>query len=266
MFHNTVNMYDVESHIAELYDIQQDFNQDINIVRKLIQDKESLSILEPFCGTGRIFLPLLQDGHTISGLDQAKGMLDHAALKISRFPEDVQNRIELHRMDVVKDSWPEGFDLVILGGNCFYELATAKEQEACVQKAMKSLKPGGYIFVDNEHMEGELTSSWIEPGITKAFPTGACSDGTRIESYWEVIWYDKPEKLVRFRRSTEVKFQDGKQVSKEFFQQKHPVSMDEVKNWLESNGFIINNIYGNWTGNPYDDKSPRAIFWAQKQQ
>ena len=266
MFHNIVNMYDVESHIAELYDIHQDFNHDINLIRKLIQGKESLYILEPFCGTGRIFLPLSKDGHYIAGLDQAQGMLDHAAFKISRLPEDVQSRIELHQMDVVKDRWPEGFDLVILGGNCFYEPATGEDQEKCVQKAAHSLKPGGFVYIDNDHMEGKLASSWIEPGVTEAFPTGICSDGTKIESYWEVIWYDKPEKLVRFRRSTEVNFLDGKILSKEFIQQKHPVSMDEVKYWLESHGFIIHYIYGDWAGNPYNEKSPRAIFWAQKQQ
>ena len=266
MFHNTVNMYDIESHIAEIYDIQQDSCQDIELIRKLLQGEKSLHILEPFCGTGRIFLPLAKDRHYITGLDQAQGMLDYAAVKISRMTEEIQSRIELHKMDVVKGSWPEGFDLVILGGNCFYELATDTDQEKCVQKAFHSLKPGGYVYIDNDHMEGELASSWIEPGVTEAFPTGICSDGTRIESFWEVIWYDKPEKLVRFRRSTEVKFQDGKVLSKEFIQQKHPVSMDDVKDWLESHGFIIHHIFGDWAGNPYNEKSPRAIFWAQKQQ
>jgi len=264
--HNTVNMYDVESHIAELYDIQQDNRQDIELLRKLLQDHESLYILEPFCGTGRIFLPLLLDGHHISGLDQAQDMLDYAALKISRLSEEIQTRIKLQQMDVVEESWPEGFNLVILGGNCFYELATGADQRKCVQKASHSLKPGRYVYIDNDHMESELASSWIEPGVTKAFPTGICSDGTRIESFCEVIWYDKSEKLVRFRRLTDVKFQDGKVLSKEYIQQKHPVSMDEVKQWLESYGFIIHHIFGDWAGNPYNEKSPRVIFWVQKQQ
>jgi hypothetical protein len=42
-------------------------------------------------------------------------------------PADVQKRIQLQCADVTVETWPTEFDLVVLGFNCFYELATAEE-------------------------------------------------------------------------------------------------------------------------------------------
>ena len=74
----------------------------------------------------------------IVGLDQAEGMLKRAREKIRQLPEETQHRITLYKADVVSEEWPLGFDLVILGGNCFYELATQQEQERRIISAAAS--------------------------------------------------------------------------------------------------------------------------------
>lgn len=265
MYHNTTNMYDIEPHIAEIHDSEENYTDDVELIRGLIGSPGPLNILEPFCGTGRIFIPLALDGHHIVGLDQAKGMLDRARSKIKQAPEEVKSRIKLIEADVTSEEWPRDFDLVILGGNCFYELATPEEQERCITFAAASLKSGGHVYVDNDHMEGELDSSWQRSGVSNAFPTGRCSDGTDIESRWEAIWWDATNRLVRFRRCTKVTLPDGNIIQKEYIQQKHPVSVVEVQTWLESQGFIIERLYGDRAGNPYLETSDRAIFWAVKE-
>jgi hypothetical protein len=153
----------------------------------------------------------------------------------------------------------------VLGGNCFYELAMSQEQEGCIVSAAASLDPGGYVYVDNDHMEGDLAESWRKPGVNQGFPTGTCADGTRVESTMETIWYDAPRRLARFRRYTKVTLTDGSVVEKEYVQQKHPVSTVEVQTWLETHGFVIEQLYGDRAGNPYTKTSKRAIFWARKQ-
>ena len=158
MSHNA-NMYDVEPHIAEIYDQTETYTDDVELVRNLIRGRGSLWILEPFCGTGRILIPLALDGHELVGLDQAKGMLARARTKIGQLPPKVQHRITPAKADVTREEWPQGFDLVVLGGNCFYELATPQEQEGCIVSAAASLNPGGYVYVDNNHVEGDLDQS-----------------------------------------------------------------------------------------------------------
>jgi SAM-dependent methyltransferase len=257
-------MYDVEPHVAEIYDQVEAFTDDVQLVRRLIGSCRRLRILEPFCGTGRILIPLVLDGHELVGLDQAQGMLARAQAKIAQLPENVQRRITLIEADVTCEAWPRGFDLVVLGGNCFYELATVREQEGCIVSAAASLNQGGYVYVDNDHMEGDLDQAWRKPGVNQGFPSGICTDGTRVESTVETIWYDAPRRLARFRRRTQVALPDGRVIEKEYMQQKHPVSTAEVQAWLVSQGFVVERLYGDRAGNPYSETSERAIFWARK--
>jgi SAM-dependent methyltransferase len=266
MSYNMTNMYDVEAHVAEIYDQSETYTDDIDLVRRLTRGRVGLRILEPFCGTGRILIPLALDGHELVGLEQARGMLDRARTKVARLPQDVQRRITLIRADVTGEPWPQDFDLVLLGGNCFYELATPQEQEGCIVSAAASLNPGGYVYVDNNHMEGELDKSWRQAGVVNgAFPTGICADGTRVESSNETIWYDASRRLVKFRRCTTVTFADSGAITSEYVQQKHPVSAGEVQEWLEMHGFVVESMYGDRDGNPFTPASNRAIFWANKQ-
>jgi len=264
MSYNTTNMYDVEPHVAEIYDQIETYTDDIELLRRLIGKRGPLRILEPFCGTGRLLIPLALDGHALVGLDQAQGMLARARAKIARLPAEVQARITLAQADVTSAEWPQGFALVILGGNCFYELATPQEQEQCLISAAASLHPGGYVYVDNNHMEGALDESWRSPGVSQGFPTGTCADGTRVASTKEIIWYDVPRRLVRLRRGTTVTLPDGSIITKEYVQQKHPVSAVEVQTWLEKHGFLVEQRYGDRAGTPYTDTSDRAIFWARR--
>ena len=259
------NMYDVEPHIAEIYDQSETYTDDVDLIRSLIGGRRSLRVLEPFCGTGRILIPLALDGHQLVGLDQAGAMLAHARAKIKHLPQEVQRRITLGQADVTSEDWPRGFNLVILGGNCFYELATPQEQKGCIMSAAAALIPGGHVYVDNDHMEGDLDESWQGPGVRPAFPTGSCADGTCVESTVETIWYDACRRLIQFLRRTKVTLPDGGVVEKEYIQQKHPVSASEVQVWLEGCGFVIERMYGSRTGAPYTETSERAIFYARRE-
>ena len=62
MDHNCANPYDAEFHVAEVYDQCETALEDVEFLRGLIATFGPLKILEPFCGTGRILLPLAVDG------------------------------------------------------------------------------------------------------------------------------------------------------------------------------------------------------------
>ncbi|MBN2258889.1 MAG: hypothetical protein JW704_13920 [Anaerolineaceae bacterium] len=55
----------------------------------------------------------------------------------------------------------------------------------------------------------------------------------------EPIWFDIPNRLVSFRRLVRVTTPEGVSSEKKFIQQKHPVSTDEIKGWLDEFGFAI---------------------------
>lgn len=262
---NITNAYDVDPHVAEIYDRVERDMSDLDLIRRLAGARGSLRVLEPFCGTGRLLLRLALDGHEVVGMDQSRGMLAGARSKALQLPPDVRRRVMLLRADVVASEWPRGFDLVVLGGNCLYELADAAEQEGVIARAAASLVPGGHVFVDGDHQEGELDPSWRRSGVGGSFPTGVCDDGTRVASTTETVWFDARRRLVRFRRRTRIERPNGDVVEQLYTQQKHPPSAAEVRGWLERHGFVIEGQYGDRLGTPYDDTSERAVYWARKE-
>jgi SAM-dependent methyltransferase len=265
MAHNPTDLYDADAHIAEVYDQSETQNADVRLIRRLIPSGDPLQILEPFCGTGRILLPLAVDGHEVTGIDSSRAMIARARHKVALQPEEVQYQVVLEEGDVLEVNWPRSCDLVILGRNSLNELATPEEQEACIQKAVRALKRGGYLYVDNDPMEGELDPAWQATGLLeKNGLLGTCADGARVEIFSEMVWFDAPKRLARFRRRVEITPPDGEKIIKEFEQQKHLVSMAEVRGWLEQNGFEIEKLFGDYDGSPYEAASPRAIFWAKK--
>lgn len=256
--------YDIDERIVRIYDETETQEDDVELLRELLAEGGPRRILEPFCGNGRLLLPLAEAGHTLLGLDKSWPMLTSARKKARLLPEAARERIAFRLLDVVAEPWPGGFDAVALGANCLYELATPEEQEACIRKAAGALNEAGLLFLDNNHMEGELDPAWRVPGIQEnRFPSGVLEDGTVVEGTSEMVWFDTPKRLVRFRRTVTITEPDSEPLRTEWIEQKHPPSTGEMRAWLETHGFEILHLFGDRHRAPYTDASPRAIFWAR---
>jgi SAM-dependent methyltransferase len=261
---NRAEVYSISRYITEIYDQTETQRDDLVLIKSLI-GRKSAWILEPFCGHGRLLIPLAMAGHKVVGMDLSQVFLRCLQERIEALPLEVRRRVVFKWADVIKEEWPSGFNVVILGANCLYELATPEEQEHCIRSAARALVPGGYLYLDNGHMEGDLDPSWCKSGVQEnVFPTGICADGTRVRGTSEVIWYDRALRLVRFRRTVTVQTPHGRVSRQEWVQQKHPPSTEEMKRWLGAHGFVIKGLWGNRDGEPYTDSSPRAVFWARK--
>ena len=257
-------IYDADFHVAEIYDTIETDTEDLAFIRSLIPSGTSLRVSEPFCGTGRLAIPMAADGHHVTGLDSSRWMLRSAKAKVRSMPAEVRRRIRFVRTDILRRAWPVRNDFIVLGGNCLYELATPDDQVTCIRKACQALVPGGDLYIDNDHMEGQLSDSWKDKTVTPCFPSGRCRDGTVLESTWQTIWYDERARLARFRRVTRVIRPDGSTQTVECIQQKHPPSTAEIRGWLVDSGFRIERHFGDYSGSVYDGTSPRTIFWAAK--
>ena len=264
---NRAEGYDaIDQYIAEIYDRTETQRDDVALILSLIGDREETRVLEPFCGHGRVLIPLAEAGCEIVGLDLSDQLLRSLDERLRQLPEEVRARASFRKGDVIADEWPTGFDVVVLGANCFYELATAGEQEHCVRAASSALKQAGHLYLDNNHMEGDLDPGWRRPGVNEGvFPTGVCADGTQVIGTSETIWHDAARRMVRFRRTVIIRTPDGNTQNREWIQQKRPPSTEEVRGWLTKYGFVIQELWGDRQRSPYTDGSGRAIFWAMKE-
>ncbi len=263
---NKVNPYEVESRVPEVYDQEETQTHDVKFIKKLLQNTNCSRILEPFCGTGRILLPLAEEGYEIVGIDSSAGMLKRLREKLHKLPQSVQERVDIIQSDLTVSDWPKGFYAVLLAGNCLYELADVSEQQEIVRKAIDSLKPQGFLFVDNDNMDGELSESWCRiDREVESFPSGQCRDRTQLQGYTKTTWVDRKRRIWRAQRRLEITYPNGKKEERRWHTQKHPVSADEVSSWLQANGIKILRVFGGTkTGKTFQKESKRATFWAQK--
>lgn len=60
-----------------IYDLDKPYaaKEEIEIYSKLVESKND-KILEPMCGSGRFYVPLLRDGYSITGFDLSEDMLE----------------------------------------------------------------------------------------------------------------------------------------------------------------------------------------------
>jgi len=249
--------------LAELYDRSETYTDDIELIRTLIGKSKPLNILECFSGTGRIVVPLARDGHTMTGIEIAPAMNARAAAKVLRLGRDAQDRVKLRVQDVLDGQWGSGYDLVIMGGNAFYELPSAETQERCIQLAYEALVVGGRLYIDNNDYKGD----WGEGPFGKELVIfeGTGKDGTL--GRWTVEWvkFDGGQRILHVKRTWYTRAPDGTENSVEHLGRKHPVTADEVEGWLKSHGFRVLEVFGDRQGNPYTGKGVRAIFWARKE-
>ncbi|MBU0493990.1 MAG: class I SAM-dependent methyltransferase [Chloroflexi bacterium] len=252
--------------LAELYDREETYTDDVALIRKLIAligDAGSLNtIVEPFSGTGRILVPLAQDGHHVTGIEMAPAMNARAAAKVAALGDEVQARVALKTQDVLDGDWGAGYDLVILGGNAFYELPSAEAQERCIRLAHEALAPGGHLFVDNNDYKGDWGR--LAFGKEHVVLEGTGADGTYGRYALTSLRFDEDFGVLHLKRTWLTRTPAGVEQTIEYVGRKHPVSAGEVEGWLRAHGFSVVQMFGDRQGNPYTPPSERAIFWARK--
>ena len=122
----------------------------------------SLRVLELGCGTGRLLIPLVRDGHTVLGVDRSASMLRRCAERIAApaiLGRAARSRARLVRADFrhlpigpeARDtsSEPEArFPLILCPFNSFMHLYTRQDVEACLAEVRRLLAPDGIFALD----------------------------------------------------------------------------------------------------------------------
>ncbi len=263
---NKQNPYDVEEHIAEIYDQVETTVEDVELIMELLREHQCENVLEPFCGTGRILLPIAKEGVAITGMDGANMMLNRLRKKLGKENDRVEKRISLIHAELMSYNWPRGFDAVILGGNFFFEFATLDEQQKILRKAYHSVKKGGYIFISSDIIEKELPDFWCNVNVeNRAFPSGVCKDGMELKAYSKPVYVDRVNKIWKAHRRLEV-YKNNK-LTKEYTWeiQKYPIGYSEILDMIKQLDMEIMEAWGDVKSrksfSPGDDK---ATLWLRK--
>lgn len=180
--------------LAEIYDQKENWTEDIELIREFLPSRVPLNILECFSGTGRILVPLAHDGHMLTGIDISEAMMARAHDRLALLDDRIRNRVKLFTGDVLTADWGSGYDVVLLGCNCLFELSSPESQEKCIRHAYEVLVPGGYLFVDSNDSSGHGASP-EDVGTEWTGLEGTTVDGAHVKlsgnkpplrRYWSV--------------------------------------------------------------------------------
>jgi SAM-dependent methyltransferase len=138
---------------ATLYDFEYRRRRaDVNFYRRLVADRMGFAnpgpVLDLACGSGRLLVPLLRDGHTVVGIDRAPAMLAAATHRLERLSPARRGRALLVRGDLRAFSLRPRFAIAIVAFHSLQHLTTDPELVRFFETVAASLAPGGWLAFD----------------------------------------------------------------------------------------------------------------------
>jgi SAM-dependent methyltransferase len=244
--------------MAPWYDLEfDDFDADVDLYRGYAAIVGS-PILELGCGTGRLLVPLAEDGYRISGIDSSPEMLNAARQRLQRAAIDT---VELHQLDMrALASLPAShFQLVFYAVNSFLHLETRDDQLLTLRGVQRLLKPSGIFVVDLFHptpptllgMDGRLQH---DGGWTLA-------DGSRIDRFSQ-RQLAPSRQLIDTTLFIDRTAPDGAVQRSVGSYRTHYIHHFEMLGLLEAAGLELEGVYGSYDLEPLDDQSTSMIFVA----
>lgn len=116
-----------------------DIDANVSTVLEVAAGRE---VLELGVGTGRIALPLVLAGASVTGLDASRAMLARCRAKPG------SEKLRLVCADMADTPVNGPFGVVFVSFNTFFNLTAERAQQACVERVAALLHPGGSFLVE----------------------------------------------------------------------------------------------------------------------
>jgi len=146
------NMSDLYRHPEE-YDLEHlGDSEDVEFYVSLVRRLQPRKVLELGCGTGRITLPLAEQGtqlaFDVTGLDSQAEMLETAKKRLLQAPPKVRERLRLIQGDMRTWQSESAFDLIVIPCSSISHLLTLQDQLTVWNQCRRNLRPGGRFVVE----------------------------------------------------------------------------------------------------------------------
>ncbi|SMO32125.1 class I SAM-dependent DNA methyltransferase [Melghirimyces algeriensis] len=131
---------------TEIYDLDKPIGHsfgDVEFYRERLKTCQG-SILEPAVGTGRILIPLLQEGNEVHGMDRSPEMLSLCHAHCERRGLSPQ----LYEEDMVSFSLPQKYEAIIVPTGSFLLIKDRNDSIEALRCFYKHLVPGGRLILD----------------------------------------------------------------------------------------------------------------------
>lgn len=247
---------------AEIYDSVYSYMKDD--VAFYVEEASSVDgpVLELGCGTGRVSIPMAGTGSHVVGLDSSHEMLLKACGKVDGVVKG-KGSISLIRGDMRELPFGQLFSLIVVPFRGFLSLLSVEAQERTLNEIRTHLAPGGRlvfnVFVPDLNMlvqEGDVPYHFRDVTDPQM--------GTTLV-LWHQSSYDNYNQIISVRLIVEELDAGGAVRTRVYrdFQLRY-VFRWEMHRLLESCGFRVLDLYGDFDRSPFDETSTEMVWVAAK--
>ena len=232
----------------------QGADEDLKKKKKLAEENGS-PILELGCGTGRVLLPLLAEGHEVFGLDISFQALDYLINNVS----EQENILRVFQADIGQFRIARKFSFVILACNTLSTL----QQSMCrkVYSTVRAHLGNGGVFaasVPNPRYLAGL-SEVGEPEVEGSFLHPITNNPVQVSSGWR-----RCDSSIVIEWHYDHLLPDG-QVERETVEITHFLTqLEEYLTELRAANLVPIEVLGDFDGSTYQKDSPYLILVAGK--
>lgn len=212
------------------------------------------TVLELGCGTGRVTIPLAQEGIDITGLDVAPEMLAQAWIKAKDLP------VQWIEADARAFHLERQYDLIIETGSTFRHFLGRADQEETLARVREHLAPYGYFVVSTIIPRPYVMQDIIEEEAWYSY----------INEYGQEVRVSGTQHYDHLRQiRTETAYRRWYDSEAQETVRQTPLALrvifpQEMEALLHYNGFVITERYGDWDINPLTNESKVITFVSRK--
>lgn len=249
--------------IAKLYDADNRavFSADIPFYLDRAKKLDGKT-LELACGTGRITIPLAEEGINIWGLDYSSSMLEVLESKVMQLTEQLQHNVHTVLGDMTNFSLPEKFKLIIIPFRSFQALENDEQALQCLSCVHQNLEDEGQFIINVFKPIKEIGEWWINPNEHLDF-TSTLEGGEQItrNSIKRALDLDKrllfTDYIYRLYNNDSLIEEYHDSIRLRYFYG------DDIRELITSSGFKIDEEYGWYDGSPVNEGN-EFIFVCSK--
>lgn len=236
---------------VELYDLVNQFSYDNKFYLDLAAKAER--VLDIGCGTGRLLLPLLEQGCDVVGLDNSAEMLQIAADKCQAY--GYQPRLILG--DMRDFSLKLQFDLIIIPYHSMIYMLSDADRKAVLCSVHRHLVPGGRLAFDFDCQPNEIGDSLPWLALQGIHPLNN-------EPLVQVVQMRGINQEVRLLNQINYYFGSETRITVKYSYESS-IAVAKMRTLLESENFELSGVYQDYARTPYTDGS-ECIMIAQRKE
>ena len=264
-------MSDIYKHPAE-YNLEHlGDDEDIAFYVSLVRSLRPRRVMELGCGTGRITIPLAEEGaregFEVIGLDSQPQMLADGRKNLADAPFEVRQCAQFIEGDMRTFSAEALFDVIIIPCSSMSHVLTLDAQIAIFKRAHANLNPGGRFIVEvaMPNLAAYYDSFAMPPRTPLEIDLDVSdeTDGTRLIRR-KTTRYRGDEQLAEIRFLYE-KYRDGRAVESYIDDFKsHVFFPRELALLFIHAGFEIERTLGDYRGRALAPNSPLIIMMGKR--